>query len=465
MINRVVKNAEEVLKDVKDAMFRNNFLVIYRFLLLISIIFFYYTLVCVPEPEPIWNFFWDTHDYIQQSRYSVFSMELYAPTPLRWYTPRPFTMPLLYKFVDGDPVKMFYFQKYIYASSAVLLTLSLNKLFSNYYFKLLNHFTFLFFFTWWNIVGWSNNISSESITTSMFLLWLVALFFYYRKQNILTIILLFISTILLAFIRDNWTYVLMCFFILNFIGHLFLKKKRVIDSISFCVLMISILVFQSYAVKVGERTKTPVFNDLAVRVSQNEKYLEWFKNEGMPQTAQIVKDFKGIDVKTPEGREFIYKRYFDSTYTELFSWITAKGKSTYQKFLITHLDYFFLVNESKEDLKRIFVYNVKGYYQNLKGFYANADNIFPLFTPLHAIIVSIWCLYFWMKRKRMFLLLPFILVLLIIVNVFINYNADTLEVERHLYMTGIMCEFVSILSSFILVYYAFLLFKLRGAKK
>ncbi|MEO6424112.1 MAG: hypothetical protein ABIP40_01805 [Bacteroidia bacterium] len=418
----------------------------------------------MPEPEPIWNFFWDTHDYIHQSRSSLFSLDLYAPKPSIWFTPRPFTMPLLYKFIDGDPVKMFYFQKIIYASSAVLLTLSLNRFFSNYYFKLLNHITFLFFFTWWHIVGWSNNITSESISTSMFLLWLAAVIYYYRKNNFLSITLLLLSTLFLAFSRDTWPYILLFFFVLNFIGYLFRGNKRKYSNILFCLFSVVILLFQSYAVKIGQRTKTPVFNDLAIRISQNKEYIEWFKNEGAPQTAQLTEDFKGIDLRVIGGKERIYKRYADSTYLELFAWVAKNGKAVYQKFLVTHPAYFFLINENKQDLERIFVYNIEGYYQDPYKFFVNADNVFPLFSPLYAIIMSLFCLYFWIKKKKMFLLLPFILILMLIINIFINYNADTLEVERHMYMTRTISEFVSILCTYILVYYTFLLYSKRQKK-
>ena len=137
---------------------------------------------------------------------------------------------------------------------------------------------------------------------------------------------------------------------------------------------------QNYTSNVGERYKLPVFNSIAGRVSKNDAYLSWFKNEGMPQGDVLKKDFKDVMVDSDIGRPIIYKRYIDSTYTELFSWVTKDGKSTYQKFLLTHPSYFFLQDLSTEYIKENLFSHDLTYYDKAAGFFTNAENVFPIFN-------------------------------------------------------------------------------------
>jgi hypothetical protein len=42
------------------------------------------------------------------------------------------------------------------------------------------------------------------------------------------------------------------------------------------------------------------------------------------------------------------------------------------------------------------------------------------------------------------LLFPLIISVIFVLNIFLLYNADTMEVERHLFITMIMVQFISI---------------------
>jgi len=442
---------------------KNAPLLVYKSIIILSILFFCFQILYVIDVSPIWNGFWDHHDYIYQSRNSILSKHFFAPVSSKWFTSRPFTIPLLYKIIGHDPIKMFYFQKFIYCCSVCIFVVTLNKFFSGIVFKLLNHFVMLFFFTWWNIVGWSNNLLSESLAFSFFLIWLTALIYYYRNQNVASVLFLIVSTMLLSFTRDSWPYILMIFFICNLIIYLFKKRKLLIYNSLFCVLGLLILVAQSYMVKIGNRTKLPVFNSIALRVAQSNDYLEWFKCNGMPQSEQLIKDFRGFDVST--NRVFIYSRYSDSTYVDLHHWIDKYGKGMYQKFLLEHPHYFLLLDESEKNLSRIFAYNFKEYYQGAFKFFANANNVFPIFNPWFALVSFLVCLWFWVKKKKLVFLLPLLFIFLGVVNVFINYNADAMEVERHLYLTRIICELTCVLTAYLMMYIAFLYYrKLRRQK-
>jgi hypothetical protein len=67
-----------------------------------------------------------------------------------------------------------------------------------------------------------------------------------------------------------------------------------------------------------------------------------------------------------------------------------------------------------------------------------------------------------MKTRKTYLLLPLVFGLLFLFNVFLIYNADTMEVERHLFITMIMVQLLSIWSVSLLIDEA--LIKIKSAK-
>lgn len=417
-----------------------------NFIILFGFFFFAKVLLDVPEISPIWERYSDPSDYLIQSEKDFFSTDFFAPRPGKWLTPRPFTVPLMYKIAGSEPNRMVMFQKLFYCFCVFAFILALLRFLKNAYLKILAAFIFLFYFTWWAIVGWSNNILSESISLSYFILWLAMVMAYYRNRNTLKLILLMLISILLSFTRDTWPYLILFFFLMMLILDFVLKRKKRGASISLVLFSIVLFAFQSYTVNVGERSVLPVFNNLAGRIAQNDEHLNWFKERGMPQAEQLQKDFKGIHVDSYEGKSVIYIRYNDSTYTELFKWVRLNGKSMYQKFLFTHFKYFILNDQSLEQLRRIFAYNTYAYYLPPYQFFHNANNVFPIFNVYVGLIFVFMCIYFWYKNREFYLLLPAIFSLILFANVYLSYNADTMEVERHLYLTTIGIELISMLS-------------------
>ena len=352
----------------------------------------------------------------------------------------------MYKLVGSEPVRMVLFQKIFYCFCVFAFILAVLQFVKNVYLKIAISYIFLFYFTWWDIVGWSNNILSESISLSYFILWLAIVMAYYRQKSTIKLVFLIFITILLSFTRDTWPYLILFFFAMMLCADLILKKGKRLVSIGLVLFSVGLFVFQSYTVTVGERSVLPVFNTLAGRIVQNEEHLDWFKKRGMPQAEQLQADFKTIDVDSYEGKSVMYTRYIDSTYTELFNWVKANGKSTYQLFLLTHFKYFILNDQSLPQLNRIFSYNTYSYYQKPYKFFHNANNVFPIFSVYVSLFLVLICIYLWRKSKEFHLLFPAIFSLLLFVNVYLSYNADTMEVERHLYLTTIGIELFSLLS-------------------
>ncbi len=238
-------------------------------------------------------------------------------------------------------------------------------------------------------------------------------------------------------------------------GLFIFKKQNILNAGVLVVFTFLILIFQSYTVKVGQRDKLPVFNVIAGRISQSDEHLKWFEEKGMPQVSQLKADFRGIKVDSQEGKSIIYKRYVDSTYTPLFEWVVKHGKSTYQKFLLTHFQYAILNDQSPEQLNRVFAYNTYAYYQRPYGFFHNANNVFPLFSVYSGLILLIFCLRIWQITSKDFYLLPMFFSVMMTANAYLSYNADSMEVERHMYLVPVTTELFSMFALFLLLHFLF----------
>ena len=60
------------------------------------------------------------------------------------------------------------------------------------------------------------------------------------------------------------------------------------------------------------------------------------------------------------------------------------------------------------------------------------------------MISAILLLLIFLKRKDAADVVPVIIAVTFAINIFLLYNADTMEVERHLFITMVMVQFISI---------------------
>lgn len=436
-------------------------------LFFIAFIYFFYLIVFTSKTEPLWNFFPDSNDYITQSKSSLLSIEFYAPKPRMWFSPRPFTVPLFLKMIGSDPYDMVLFQRIFYCGCVLILILSISSFVLNIYLKFFFQILLLYFFTWWDIVGWSNSVVSESVSTSLMFLWFATILYYLKKPQILSLLCLILVSFLLSFTRDTWPYIILIFAISNFVVFKLIKKSILKLNVVFLFFSITLFIIQNITSNIGERYKLPVFNSIVGRVSQTPDYLEWFKKEGMPMADQIVKDFNGVDVDSQTGRPIIYQKYNDSLYIALFDWVKLEGKSKYQKFILTHPGYFFFTDQTKEQIQRIFCTNPykQGYFQVPDGFFMNADHVLPFFNLWSCVFLMGLMIVLFIRNKKVVYLFPLLLFALFACNIMLSYNADTMEVNRHLLTSQIILEFICILSFIFLCDYFLNSIKKRKLKE
>ena len=297
-----------------------------------------------------------------------------------------------------------------------------------------------FLMSWWNIIGWTDLLLSESISMSLFFIWIASLLYFIKKQNWQSTVYNVIILILFSFSRDTWPYILVFNYLtLTVLAFLFDKKLRWKSA---GILAISILVFfvQKQSSEAGHRHRLPVMNNIVFKILPNETYTQWFIDHGMPQSSLIIQDFAGC--KNNNGD--IFPLYYRYRYQSLHIWADQEGKSVYTQFLLSHPNHALLFEESDKNFNRIFAHDLK-YAGKPRGIAKFTSNIFPLFNLWSIIVLVVLNLFCFYKNRDFAFLIPGLLLFLCFLNALLLYNADAMEVERHLFITQIFIEIIGFL--------------------
>jgi len=413
----------------------------------INIIFFiialYYNLSIVPSGREVKDFS-DTHDYIQQSKLDFFSSEFFFPDSDK-FAERPFTVPLFYKLCNANPKVILAAQKVIHSIASFLLVASLLLFVRK---RALQYTLILMVYilmSWWNILGWSNLMLSESLSMSLFFIWISSLLWLLKRKDKLSIIFHVFCVILFSFTRDSWPYFLLIIYVM--LGISSFKYAKALRWRFLGMVLVTVLIFfiQQQSANIGHRYRLPILNNIVVKILPSEEYTKWFVEEGMPLSEELKLNFSN---STDENRK-IYSLYHDSTYQELFNWVDTKGKNAYMKFLLTHPRFSLLLDENQEEFDRIFAFNLNYYTVHIQGYSRLALNILPFFKTWHLFVLVILMVACFIRSRRFIFLIPLVFTVACYFNAFLLYNADALEVERHLFITQIFMEVIGLFSLFL----------------
>jgi hypothetical protein len=414
--------------------------------------FFLFTLIVCTKPEPpkSWLFYPDSFDYIEQSKHPYGSVDLYSPHRTALHA-RAFTVPLFYKITGSDFYTFMSFQTVFYCICVFLFMASLLPFFRNPYLKIAFIFLLYFFFSWWNMVGWTNLCVSEHLSFCFLLLWLATLIRFLSKKNIPALVLHLAVSILHSFTRDTWSYLIVLTPLILAVFY-FKEKKFVLRYLTAYLVFASALFFiQQKTINKGERYRLSVYNNVFARLARNPAYIDWFKERGLPAADKIRAEFATFKESDQQNLIKLYESYTNPEYAPVFDWVVKRGKSDYMQFLLTHPRYLFLMDQTKEERARIFCYNLS-YTGAAVGYYELPGHVFPLFNGwvVLGLCVVICIVFIRTKGVDPHLLFPLFLLLLCIANVFLSYNAEAIEVERHMYYTTILLEVIAFISVFLL---------------
>lgn len=396
-----------------------------------------------------WREFSDTEDYLSQSRLPLSSREFWAPHHSYTFFPRPFTAPLFYKLAGSDPITIVIIQKYIHCLSTWFLVYSVLLLITTSGFGYLLMGCIYMLMSWWTIAGWANQVLSESLSLSLLFCWIASFILAWKHGRWYFMLIHIIFAVFFSFTRDNWPYLLLIFYILTACGFWFYERPLLIPALIMILAAAVLFLVQQNTAKTGDRYRLPLLNIIAVRIISNPDYTAWFRNKGMPCADSLIRKYTKIDVNLDADRHKIWDLYYNLNYKPLWDWIHKEGKSAYTEFLITHPGYTLLFHETKQEKERILSYDL-WYSGEPAGYSKPITKLFPLFNPWWLLICNLLLLVRHFRKKSFTLLFPVILTLVFIVNVFLSYNADALEVERHLFITTVMLHLIVFISLAIL---------------
>jgi hypothetical protein len=403
--------------------------------------------VTIKTNHTLWQTFSDSYDYIAQSKIPITSSEFYFPTKKANFYPRPFTVPLFYKLFSGDPDRIIPAQFFFHTFSTFCLVVSLLMFIKRNYIKYLLIFFIYALMSWWNVLGWSGIVLSESVSTSFMMLWMASFLLLLRKRTTGYLILHIVIAIFFSFTRDSWLYFLPPFYCLVALLS-FLWDKSILKQ---CLILLSfsivLFTFQNYAVSKGNRHRLAVLNNIVFNIMPNNKYLQWFADQGLPCIDQLKRDYSNLNMEDKK----VYALYDNKAYDNLYKWIDEKGKDVYMKFLISHPAHTFLFEEDHRELKRILAYNLLEYTGKARGRSWAEYTLFLIFNLASICILALILIVLFIKRKDFILLFPVILIIMFAFNVLIIYNAEAMEVERHLIITQIAIQLIGIISSVLIL--------------
>jgi len=386
-----------------------------------------------------WKDLADPYDYLHQSKISLLDKEFYFPHIANHFGPRPFTVPLFYKLSGSDPYYIVQMQKVMLSLSAFFLvaafTIFLEKTSAKYLLMLCVYLLL----SWWNVLGWSVLLLSESLSTSLTLMWLASLLLLYKKGGLRWWLLHAFIVVLFSFSRDSWPYVLMAFYAgFSLLLWLFkqggFKKYLVLFALSLAVFFV-----QQDSARTGVRYKLPVINSIVVRILNKPEYVDWFVKNGMPMAEKLQHNYAGLDVAPEAGQHKLWALCSDTAYQPFLNWVSDKGQHTYTRFLITHPAFMLGADETPAQLSRLLTYNLF-YIDEPRGYTAYIEPLFPLFNAGVVIVLCMMLVMIFTQYRRPILLAPVLLALFNLLNAVLSYNADSLEVERHLYITLILVQ-------------------------
>lgn len=413
----------------------------------INLFLFIVTLISsifVTFDPPVWCGYGDPYDYLYQSRLSIKDKNFYFPRKTDDFYPRPFTVPLLYKISGSNPASIIQMQKIIHSISTFLFCWVMMYFFKKTSTKIIFILFWYLLMSWWNILGWTHTLLSESLSISFMFLWITTFLWFIRKKTILTISVHGVIVILFSFTRDSWPYVLVLFYSLYILFAIILERRTIRGLVLFLILSLSIFVIQNHSAMVGQRYRLPVMNNIIFRILPNDEYLKWFSEKGLPCIDELKKRYSQFS-----DWQDIYPMYNDSTLKIFSEWVVNNGKSVYTEFLLFHPNYLFLLNEKQDDLMRIFAFNIN-YTGDVKGYSWISQYIFPLFNLPNILLLNVFYIFMIYKEKNLIWVLPSVLMIIFSFNAVLLYLADAIEVERHLFITNIMIQFIGILlASFI----------------
>lgn len=436
----MLKPKSSFIKTIVRTVPRERWVVYFNIILFIVVL-----ILNLSQPTSLfrWEGYPDYKDYVNQSKTGWLDLRLYFPVEGYGYYPRPITAPLFFKLAGSNPIYIVALQRIIYSITTFFLAAALASCISRVWLKFVFIICMYLLMSWLNILRWASIPLSESLSTSFLFLWIASFCFWFKKPSKLSLILHLVMMMFLVFSRDSWIYSMLLFYLLISITLVIARNKLFRQSLIALSCSVVFFLILNYSSKLGKRYYTPLINNVLLRIMPNPDYVAWFEKEGMPNAREYQQKYSGLKEEIRHERRRLYDFYYDSANNEFFKWVRENGKNAYMKFLLQHPSYSLLQEEDEQELKNILAYSTFNRKENLNGYSRLASNIFPLFSWQYLIWIFVLLTVAFLYLRDLVFMNVLLLSVMVISNILIVYNADAMEIGRHLYTTNIMIQVLS----------------------
>jgi hypothetical protein len=293
--------------------------------------------------------FRDTATYVKTAEQPITSSSF-------WIGERSFTLPLAYKMLHIDSKNFTQanrlkavdaFQTWLSILSWTALALAVALSFRRPWLSVLAFGLVLYFSLNLEVSFWDSLLLSESISFSLFALLLCAwvgmgLLPPEWQSGIWGRVYLagaIIVTILYSFTRDTNLYFVIAGAGILLLASLLWKATFVIPRktvYAYTAFALALFIFQTATVQAGNRWEIHIYDHLALRILPNPEVRQYYVDAGLPVTPDLMA------ITTMLGYQYHDYLDFDPRMAPVRAWIQASGRSTFLNYILTHPSQTFL---------------------------------------------------------------------------------------------------------------------------
>ncbi len=351
-----------------------------------------------------------------------------------WIGGRPFTVPLFYKLLGGNPIVIGWFQLLfsIFCWSVLAVFVARNLKFPAM--QLLACVVLLLFSLSLEITLWDGDILSESLSLSLLVLMVTIGLWLVQGWRCTKAILWIVVSVLWVFTREpNAWLALVLGGLFGLLG-LFWRSRRLY--LVLAVVLVGLFYFSSLSSNLSQRWVYPFLNILAQRILPNPDRTAIFERQGMPVTPVL------LSLAGKWGHSNDQAFYRAPELGGFRNWLYAHGKRSYLLYLASSP--FETVVSPLRSLGTLLSPPIRGYappdYKPiLPGWLGEIlyphSKLLLAFLGLAATGLFVYTVF---SHKGSTLgVVSMILVLLVYPHIAIAWYGDALEVERHAIQAGI----------------------------
>lgn len=366
-----------------------------------------------------------------------------------WFGPRVVGVPLLYRLVGAEPVRIAWMQIAIAVACWSALALALAAWMRVLWLRPLVVALVLGFSLSADILQWDLIVMTESITTSLFALlaalwlWLLHTPVAQKQRRRWLWLLLGVVGVVWSWTRDANAYFLLALAGTMLLALLLPQVRRLPERVGYIALIgvfLASFAVQGWTSDGGQRWMYPLMNVIGKRILIDEQRIAFFQQHGMPVDDRLMRYRDQYAHNHGNGLDH------DSKMLPFRTWMEHHGKQTYTAWLLSRPLHVIAEPWGKRDTM---LRPPNGYYAEQsqivfpQQLYDISAVLYPRPRPVDTLLWQIGALMALVlmllgaRQGRLGWLVPAFVLALVYPMMMLVWHADALEVGRHSHLIGV----------------------------